>query len=65
MKPPSERLPSLVASVVKPEIIPAQNLELAVVGRNLLDEEHPEFTTRSFYPSQVQRGVYGAVTWRY
>ncbi len=45
--------------------LPNENLELAVVGRNLLDEEHPEFSTRGFYPSEVQRGVYGMVTWRY
>ena len=44
---------------------PTKNLEIALVGRNLLDEEHPEFTTRSFYPSEVQQEFYGSVTCRY
>jgi iron complex outermembrane recepter protein len=37
------------------------NLELALVGQNLLHDHHPEFGTAS----EMQRGVYGKVTWRW
>ena len=45
--------------------VPNDHLEVALVGRNLLDGEHPEFTNRSFFNSEVQRGVFGSVSWRY
>jgi iron complex outermembrane receptor protein len=46
---------------------PNKNLEVAVVGQNLLDDQHPEFrpTFLRFDPTEVQRSVYGKVTWRY
>ncbi len=37
-----------------------QNVELAVVGQNLLDAGHREFGTR-----EIPRGVFGKVTWRF
>jgi iron complex outermembrane receptor protein len=43
-------------------------LELAVVGRNLLDTHHPEFIGEPFagdIGTEVQRSVYGVVTWEY
>jgi len=44
------------------------NVELAIVGQNLLEEHHTEFGTspllRSLSP-EVERGVYGHVTWRF
>jgi iron complex outermembrane receptor protein len=43
-----------------------KNLELSVVGQNLLDNRHPETGTAQFLrssPVQIQRGVYGKVTW--
>jgi iron complex outermembrane receptor protein len=39
---------------------PIKNLELAIVGQNLLDNQHPEFGTR-----EIERAVYGKVTWRF
>jgi iron complex outermembrane receptor protein len=46
---------------------PFKDLEVAIVGQNLLDDRHPEF--RSFFiPTErieVQHSVYGKVTWRY
>jgi iron complex outermembrane receptor protein len=39
---------------------PVENLELAIVGQNLLDEQHPEFGVR-----EVERAVHGKVTWRF
>jgi iron complex outermembrane recepter protein len=41
-----------------------QHLELAVVGQNLLHDEHVEFIPSSPSPRRLQRGVYGKVTWR-
>jgi iron complex outermembrane receptor protein len=40
-----------------------EHLELAVVGQNLLQGEHIEFNS-SPSPREVQRGVYGRITWR-
>lgn len=41
-----------------------EHLELAVVGQNLLQDEHTEFIPDSPSPRRVQRGVYGKITWR-
>lgn len=46
---------------------PTKNLELAIVGQNLLDNQHPEFSP-SFINTQrteVRRGVYGKITLRF
>jgi len=43
-------------------------MELAVVGRHLLDSHHPEFGADTYIgslPTEVQQEVYGMVTWRY
>ncbi len=39
---------------------PVKNVELAIIGHNLLDARHPEFGSR-----EIQRSVYGKVTWRF
>ncbi|OGP69341.1 MAG: TonB-dependent receptor [Deltaproteobacteria bacterium RBG_13_47_9] len=47
---------------------PHKNLELSIVGQNLLDHSHAEFRTESFLPApaiEVERGVYGRMTWRF
>jgi len=48
---------------------PRKRLELAVVGQNLLQESHREFpgniTASPVLSTEVPRGVYGTVTWRY
>ncbi|BAU47169.1 TonB-denpendent receptor [Sulfurifustis variabilis] len=38
-----------------------RDLELSLVGQNLLDPHHPEHSLAT----EVQRGVYGKVTWRF
>jgi iron complex outermembrane receptor protein len=45
---------------------PAGGFELSVVGQNLLEDHHLEFgsAVTSVRATQVQRGVFGAVTWR-
>lgn len=46
---------------------PREDLELAIVGQNLLDSEHAEYDDpiSSTVPTQMQRGVYGKITWRF
>src|SRR5256712_749230 len=43
---------------------PAPMLELSVVGQNLLHDHHVEFGTPSAR-RQIERGVYGALAWRF
>ncbi len=46
---------------------PTENLEVALVGQNLLEDEHMEFQQPSspIASTAVERGVYGKVTWRF
>ncbi len=46
---------------------PRQNFEIAIVGQNLLDDAHPEFkpTTIRSLPVEVERAVYGKLTWKF
>lgn len=46
---------------------PREDLELALVGRNLIEAEHPEFASTIIFslPTEVQRSVFGKITWRF
>lgn len=46
---------------------PLKNWEISLVGRNLLEPHHQEFTTEiiTTAAAQVQRSVYGMITWKY
>ncbi|HKQ39798.1 MAG TPA: TonB-dependent receptor, partial [Verrucomicrobiae bacterium] len=44
---------------------PTKNWEVAVVGQNLLDNQHPEFGAAGPLRPEVEHGVYGKVTWRF
>jgi len=47
---------------------PNRNLEMAVVGRHLLDRAHPEYghdLLLGDLRTEVEREVFGSVTWRY
>lgn len=46
---------------------PRSNLEISVVGLNLLDPSHPEFAPTQIVTPQreVERSVYGQLTWRF
>ena len=60
-------VPSYVALDLRLAWRPTPHLEIAVVGRNLLDPAHPEFS-ESLVNSQnneIERSVYGKVTWRF
>ncbi len=45
---------------------PRPGLELALVGQNLLDSHHPEFNPDFIFslPTEVERSIYGKVTWK-
>jgi iron complex outermembrane recepter protein len=43
---------------------PARNLELAVVGRNVLHGQRPEFGFPTDRRAEIPRSVYGRMTWR-
>ena len=45
-----------------------KDLEISVVGQNLLDNRHPEFGTSPLVRSplvETRRGVHGKTTWRF
>jgi iron complex outermembrane recepter protein len=46
---------------------PVKNLELALVGQNLLENRHQEFRPEQFSTQvyEMQRGFYGKLTWRF
>jgi iron complex outermembrane receptor protein len=48
--------------------MPLKNLEISMVGQNLLDGSHYEFSGTDYIPvlkTEVQRGVYGKITWKF
>lgn len=64
---PNLQIPSYTAVDVRVGWKIARGLEAAIVGQNLLDDRHPEFAP-SFIrtqPTEVQRGVYTKITWRF
>ena len=46
---------------------PVDDLELALVGQNLLENRHPEFEPEFLgtVATEVQRSVYAKITWRF
>jgi iron complex outermembrane receptor protein len=46
---------------------PWKNLELAIIGRDLLDSRHPEFAPSNVavLQTEVERSVFGKITWRF
>ena len=44
---------------------PNANVELSLVGRNLLDRQHPEFGAQTTTSREMQRGILGKITWRF
>ncbi|MFO0774570.1 MAG: TonB-dependent receptor [Nitrospiraceae bacterium] len=63
----SLNIPSYVSLDTRVAWRPTPKWELAVVGQNLLDAQHPEFST-ALIPqarSEIQRGAYVKATWRY
>jgi iron complex outermembrane receptor protein len=45
---------------------PLKQLELSIVGQNLIASRHLEFVQESFpFPTEIERSVYGKITWRF
>jgi iron complex outermembrane receptor protein len=64
---PDLKIPSYLVLDVRLAWRPWNNLEIAIVGQNLLDDRHPEFQELLIptLRTEVQQSVYGKVTWRY
>ena len=45
---------------------PYKDVEISVVGQNLLDDKHPEYVQESFTsPTEIERSIYAKITWRF
>jgi iron complex outermembrane recepter protein len=45
---------------------PVSSVELSIVGQNLLDGSHLEFVEEAYtHPTEVQRNIYGKITYRF
>ena len=61
---PAPRVPSYADLDLRLGWKATEHLELAVIGQNLLHDQHAEFVTSGPATREVQRGVYGRITWR-
>jgi len=61
---PSPATPSYLQLDLRLGWSPAKNFEVAIVGRNLLDERHPEFRGTTL-TREVGRSVYGTFRWSF
>ena len=62
----ADDVPSYITMDLRLAYRPRKHLELALVGQNLLQEQHQEYSGGvTTYAADVPRGVYGTVTWRY
>ncbi|MEW6595032.1 MAG: TonB-dependent receptor [Thermodesulfobacteriota bacterium] len=43
----------------------SENLELSLVGKNLLDPYHLEYVAEDSVPSEIERSIYGKATWSF
>ena len=64
---PVAQIPSYLTLDVRLGWRPTKQLELSLVGQNLLDSHRPEFREPilTTLPTEIQRSVYGKVTWRF
>jgi iron complex outermembrane recepter protein len=63
--PSAMPVPSYISMDMRLAWRPRKHLEMAVVGQNLLQPQHLEFTDATTATAQVPRGVYGTLTWRH
>ena len=57
-------VPSYIGMDLRLGWSPLKDLELAVVGQNLLDNQHPEFGMAGTR-QEIERSVYGKISWRF
>jgi iron complex outermembrane receptor protein len=64
---PTRQVNSYVVADLRLAWRPVKNLEVEVVGLNLLDNQHAEFSPSiiSSQRTEVQHSVYGKITWRF
>jgi iron complex outermembrane receptor protein len=64
---PAPSIPSYLTLDVRLAWSPRKNLEIAIVGQNLLDDQHPEFapTFIGTERTEVERRVFGTFQWRF
>ncbi len=64
---PTQGMSSYVTLDVRLAWRPHKDLELSIVGQNLLDSQHPEFQSFLDYTfsTEVERSVYGKITWHF
>jgi iron complex outermembrane recepter protein len=64
---PALSVPSYFALDARLAWRPRPNLEFALIGQNLLDSRHPQFrpTTIRTLPVEVERAVFGKITWHF
>ena len=65
---PSIGVPSYLSLDARLAWRPRCGMELSLVGQNLLQPHHAEYSTSVFsgdIPTQVQRGVYGMIVWEH
>jgi iron complex outermembrane receptor protein len=59
-------IPAYLTADLRLSYRPTANLELSLVGQNLLDPQHPEQMSTIGLPTfEVPRGFYGKLTWRF
>lgn len=61
---PSPSVPSYISLDLRLAWKPTSRLEIALVGQNLLEHRHAEFIPSSPSPREIERAVYGRITWR-
>jgi iron complex outermembrane recepter protein len=65
---PGLMVPSCVVLNVRLGWRPSENWEISIMGQNLLDNWHPEFSAGfgvSGQTPEVERSVYGKLVWRF
>ena len=65
---PTQSISSYVSLDARISWRPRNNLEFALVGQNLLDPQRLEFNQDTFLDvrsTEVERSVYGKVTWEF
>jgi iron complex outermembrane recepter protein len=62
---PDPRVPSYTEMDLRVGWAPRPRLDLSLIGRNLLHDQHPEFGAPTPTRKEVERSLYGRVTWRW
>ena len=64
---PAPNIPSYLTLDLRLAWSPRKNLEVAIVGQNLLDDQHPEFapTFIGTQRTETERRVFGTFQWRF